>query len=167
MSEQAPIDGLNFAREGGRLQGELAVASMPRLEDVVVEQSGTVRYAIAGSVNAHGRPVLDVRTEATLPLVCQRCLARVDYKLQRTSRFLLVESEKNLPDVAEEDPNIETIPADALTDVPDVIEQEVLLGLPIAPMHPRGACEGFLELPRDDKPSPFAVLERLKKSRPG
>lgn len=164
MSDQAPIDGLNFAREGGRLQGELAVALMPRLEDLLEEQTAAVRYVIAGSINAQGRPVLDVRTEATLPLVCQRCLGRMDYELRRKSRFVLVEGDQDLPDVSEEDPSIETISADALTDVPDIIEQEVVLGLPIAPMHRQGACESAVKTPRDDKPSPFAVLERLKKT---
>ena len=163
MSDQAPIDGLNFAREGGRLQGELAVARMPRLEDLLEEHSGIVGYVIAGSVNAQGRPVLDVRTEATLPLLCQRCLGRMEYELQRSSRFVLVEGDQDLPDVSEEDPSIETMPADALTDIPDIIEQEVVLGLPIAPMHPQGACESAVKMPRDDKPSPFAVLERLKR----
>lgn len=163
MSDQAPIDGLNFAREGGRLQGELAVARMPRLEDLLEEHSGIVAYVIAGSVNAQGRPVLDVRTEATLPLLCQRCLERMDYELRRNSRFVLVEGAQDLPDVSEEDPSIETMPADALTDIPDIIEQEVVLGLPIAPMHPPGACESAVKMPGDDKPSPFAVLERLKR----
>ncbi len=157
------MDGLNFAREGGRLQGELAVARMPRLEDLLEEHSGIVHYVIVGAVNAQGRPVLDVRTEATLPLLCQRCLGRMDYELRRKSRFVLVEGHQDLPDVSEEDPNIETIAADALADIPDIIEQEVVLGLPIAPMHPQGACESAVKMPRDDKPSPFAVLERLKR----
>jgi len=164
MSDQAPIDGLNFAREGGRLQGELDVALMPRLEDLLEAQSGRVQYVIVGLINAQGRPVLDVRTEATLPVVCQRCLGRMDYALRRKSRFVLVEGDQDLPDVSEEDPNIETIPADALTDIPDIIEQEVVLGLPMAPMHPEGGCESAVKAPRDDKPSPFAVLERLKRT---
>ena len=45
-----------------------------------------------------------------------------------------------VPDVGEEDPDTEAIPAEWVSDVSDLIEQEVLLGLPIAPTHAEGAC---------------------------
>lgn len=162
MSEQAPIDGFEFAREGRRLEGEMAVSALQRLHDVVVDTSGAVRYRIEGSIDTQRRPVLDVTVEATLPLTCQRCLERMDYELKRRSRFLLVEGGEELPDVAEEDPETETMPVDALTDVADLVEQEVLLGLPIAPMHDEAACDAVRALPKDESPSPFAVLEQLK-----
>lgn len=163
MSDQAPIDALQFAREGGRLEGEIAVAGMPRLHDLVTETTGVVRYRIEGSINAKRKPVLDVAVEATLPLLCQRCLDRVDYELRRTSHFVLTEGEQALPDVADEDPDTETLPADALADIEDVVEQEVLLGVPIAPMHPAGICAAASDGDREARVSPFAVLEQLKR----
>lgn len=162
MSEQAPIDALQFAREGRRLEGEVAVAEMQRLHDVVTETSGVVHFWVAGSINAQRRPVLDVAIEAKLPLVCQRCLERTDYELRRTSRFVLAEGERDLPDVADEDPDTETLPADALADIADVVEQEVLLGLPIAPMHPEGGCDAVSKNEAGERVSPFAVLKQLK-----
>jgi len=163
MSEQAPIDALQFAREGRRLEGEIAVAAMLRLHDIVMETSGVVRYCIEGAVNANRKAVLDVDVDATLPLTCQRCLERTDYRLRRTSRFVLADSDQSLPDVADEDPETETLPADALTDIADVVEQEVLLGLPIAPMHPEGMCEAAPGYEVGERASPFAVLEQLKR----
>lgn len=163
MSDQAPIDALQFAREGRRLEGDMAVAEMPRLHDLVTETTGVVRYRIEGSISAQRKPVLDVAVEATLPLLCQRCLDRVDYELRRTSHFVLTEGEQALPDVADEDPDTETLPADALADIEDVVEQEVLLGVPIAPMHPAGACVAVSDGDREARVSPFAVLEQLKR----
>jgi len=162
MSDQAPIDALQFAREGRRLDGEVAVAGMQRLHDVLTETAGVVRYCIEGSINARRKPVLDVVVEATLPLTCQRCLERVDYPLKRASRFVLAEGDQELPDVAEEDPETETLPAEALADIDDVIEQEVLLGVPLAPMHPEGTCGAEPDSVRETRVSPFAVLEQLK-----
>lgn len=163
MSEQSPIDALQFAREGRRLEGEIAVAAMQRLHDIVTETSGVVHYCIEGAVNAKRKPVLDVAVEATLRLTCQRCLEPTDYRLRRTSRFVLADSDQDLPDVADEDPETETLPADALADIADVIEQEVLLGLPIAPMHPEGACGAAPGYEAGERVSPFAVLEQLKR----
>jgi len=164
MSEQARIDGLKFAREGRRLQGEIAVAELPRLEDIVFERSGVVSFALAGSTIRQGKPVLDVAVEATIALVCQRCLGRMDYKLRRTSRLVLNEGSQALPDVGDEDPNTESIPAEEISDVSDLVEQEVLLGLPIAPMHAEGMCEATPAPFRDEPPSPFAVLDKLKRT---
>jgi len=163
MSGQVPIDALVFAREGGRLKGELPVASMSRLQDVVVQAADTIRYRMEGMIDSRRRPVIDVSVEGRLQLLCQRCLKPIAFPLQRTSRFVLVSSEGELPDVADEDLETESIPVDAFADIEDIVEQEVLLGLPIAPMHAEdGACGSERPDAGNDRPSPFAVLEKLK-----
>lgn len=163
MSGQAPIDALKFAREGGRLEGEIPLSDMPRLQDVVASAAGSIRYRVQGAIDAKRRPVIDVAVEGELALVCQRCLDPIAHILQRTSRFVLVDEEGELPDVGDEDPDTESIPIDALADIEDVVEQEVLLGLPIAPMHAEGACGSEHRDTSKDRPSPFAVLATLKR----
>ena len=163
MSEQALIDSLKFAREGGRLQGEVAVAKLSRLEDVVSEPSGNVRYVLGGRLNAHGKPVLDIEVEVTLALSCQRCLGRIDFMLRRESQLLLVESGQSLPEVGDEEAEMESIAAEDVNDVTDIVEQEVLLGLPIAPVHSEGMCEPAGWASREERISPFADLGKLKK----
>ena len=163
MSEQAQIDGLKFAREGRRLQGVLAVRELPRLQDLLADSSGKIDYTFAGSVNGRGKPVLDIDVSGSLALVCQRCLGRMDYELRRSARLILIEGGQPLPDVADEHPNAENIAAGDVSDVSDIVEQEVLLGLPIAPTHPDEMCDARPDLPRDEPRSPFAELSKLKK----
>jgi uncharacterized protein len=163
MSEQTRIDALQFAREGQQLEGDIVVAAMQRLRDIVSETSGTVHYRVEGSIDAR-KPVVNVTVEARLPLTCQRCLGPVEYDLRRTSRFILADSNQELPDIADEDPETETLPADMLADIEDLVEQEVLLGLPIAPMHFKGGCEDTAsEDAHDKRHLPFAVLEQMKR----
>jgi uncharacterized protein len=162
MSGQAPIDALQFAREGGRLEGEIPVARMSRLQDLVAEATDAIRYCVQGGTDARRRPVIDVRVEGSLRLVCQRCLDPIEFPLQRSSRFVLVSGEAELPDVADEDPDTETVAVDALADIEDVVEQEVLLGLPIAPMHEDDACGSNRAQAGNERPSPFAALAQLK-----
>ena len=164
MSGRARIDGLKFAREGRRLHGELAIAGLARLEDVLFDPAGVVSFVLLGSTNAQGKPVIDVEVEGTLALVCQRCLGRMDYPLRRKSRFILIECGQAMPDVGDEDPNTENMPVDELSDVSDIIEQEVLLGLPFAPLHDESACDAGPELPRTMAESPFAALGKLKRT---
>lgn len=160
MLEQAEIDGLKFAREAQRLAGELDVAAMPRLQDSLFESTGQVLYALVGTMDRHGHPVIEVTVRGTIPLVCQRCLERLDYGLNRLSRLVLVADADALPDVAEEDPDSETIAAADVVNVADLIEQEVILGLPFAPMH-ESPC-GLAPVPQPRADSPFAVLRSLQ-----
>jgi uncharacterized protein len=163
MSEQAQIDGLKFAAEASHLTGDLAVAAMPRLQDSVFEPVGNVVYELAGKTNRHGQPLIEVYVRGSIPLVCQRCLERLDFDLHRRSRLVLVEEGRELPDVAQEDPDTETIPAAEVGNVADLVEQEVLLGLPLAPVH-EAPCTGRTDAPEAPTDSPFAVLRTLKRT---
>lgn len=163
MSEQARIDGLRFAQEALRLADELAVAAMPRLQDSVYEPSGSVRYELAGMIDRHGQPLIEVHVHGSIPLVCQRCLGRLDYDLDRRSRLVLVADARALPDVAQEDPDTESMPAAEFGNVADLVEQEVLLGLPLAPVHAT-PCIDSTEGQQAPAESPFAVLRTLKRT---
>jgi len=163
MSEQALIDGLKFAGEARHLAGELAVAAMPRLQDSVFEPAGRVLYELTGATDRHGHPLIEVSVQGLIPLVCQRCLGRLDYDLKRQSRLVLVDDGGELPDVAQEDPGTETIPAAEVENVADLVEQEVLLGLPLAPVH-EAPCVGRTDEPEAPADSPFAVLRTLKRT---
>ena len=162
MSGQALIDGLKFAREQQCLHGELEIAALPRLEDELFERSGKVSFTLAGSIDRHGKPVLAVEVRGTLVLRCQRCLGRFDYELARKSRLVLAAPGQRLPEVGEEDPETEAVPAESVGDIADLIEQEVLLGLPIAPAHAEGSCSTDAAVTTDRPASPFAALAKLK-----
>ncbi len=164
MSEQAFIDGLKFAQEHERLQGSVAISTMPRLADVVLEQSGHADFDLKGSVGRNSRAVIDVEVRAKLALTCQRCLDRLDYALERKSRLLLIPDGGRLPDVGTEDPEAEALPASAVANVTDLIEQEILLGLPLSPVHPEGQCKNDVGVQNEGPSSPFAVLAGLKTS---
>jgi uncharacterized protein len=164
MPEQALIDGLKFAREARRLVGELALAAMPRLEDSVFEPAGRVQYALTGTTDRYGQPIIEVSVRGTVPLQCQRCLERLDYVLDRTSRLALVVPGAQLPDVAEEDPDTEAIAAAEVANVADLIEQEVLLGLPLVPVHDQ-PCTPAQEPAAEKIESPFAVLRNLQQKQ--
>ena len=164
MSQQQSIDGVKFAREGQRLRGNVPVERLSRIVDELFERTGDVSFVLAGHVDRNGKPVIDVEVRALLYLVCQRCLCRLEFNLERHSRLFLAVPGQVLPSIDSETTDAETVPAESVANVLDVVEQEVLLGVPFAPAHEEGKCvlparqlDGQIE-------SPFSALAQLKAS---
>ena len=65
----------------------------------------------------------------------------------------------------DEDESTDVIPAVPRLDLRVLLEDEVMLGLPLAPRHTPGACAPQAEAPQaeTEAPSPFAALARLRR----
>lgn len=161
MSEQATIDSVEFARSGRRLQGDVAVADMARLCESLGSGGGVLHYALSGTLSEKGRPQLVCEVEGVLNLVCQRCMGPLLFPLSTRSILELASEGEVLPPVEDEDDAVDLIPADAAMDVLALVEDEVLLSLPVAPMHDGKTC-GVAHSFRTGKTNPFEVLSALK-----
>ena len=155
------IDSLDFARRGGELSGEVPVAELPRMSDILADSEGEISYILRGLAENDGKPQLELILDGACNLRCQRCLNALSYPIKLVSRLRLVsEGEVDGSDI--EDDEVDSIPAEKRLDVLALIEEEVLLSMPIAPKHGSGECEIAVEsLSRSN--SPFAVLAGLKK----
>jgi uncharacterized protein len=159
MSHQPVIDGLEFARTGSKLQGAWPVADFPRLRDALRADGGALRYELEGLPEAQGRPALRLRLEGTLQLTCQRCLGALEFPLGIEVTLQLAASQAEMDAEPLEAEGPERIVAGREMPVHDLIEDELLLALPIAPRHER--CAGReAETPRAAR-SPFAGLRGL------
>jgi uncharacterized protein len=155
------IDSLDFAQRGLELSGEVPVAELGRLADVLADSVGSVSYVLRGFIGRDSRPQLALSLEGTCNLRCQRCLNALSYPIKRLAKLRLVsEGEMGVDDI--EDDEVDSVPADQHLDVLALIEEELLLDMPIAPKHDFGVCEIAAEgLNRST--NPFAVLAGLKK----
>lgn len=163
----AVIDSLEFSRDGRALEGEIGVASLGRLADVVVEPVGTLRCTLRGlppEQRRDGKPGLELVVSGSLRLRCERCLQPMDYPLRVASRLLLIAAGEPWPDededVEPDDDEWDAIEASREQSVLALVEDEVLLALPIVPRHE--ACKPPVALEDEHEPSPFAVLAKLK-----
>jgi uncharacterized protein len=163
MSARAVIDSLEFARSGQQLQGAIAVAQLARLTDSLFDTGGNLKFALSGGLDAEHRPRLNLKVEGAINLRCQRCLDSLAYPVEVESS-LLVLTGKAGGETAEFD-ELDGIPADPHTDVWALVEDEVLLAIPIAPRHAEGQCSAAMKTTPDGTPSPFAVLAKLKQQR--
>jgi len=163
MSEQVVSDPLKFARGRQSLEGNLSVASMRRLHDSLASDAGTVEFRLTGYLNEEGAPCLRCQVSGVLKMICQRCLEPMNYALNVDSVLLLTTDAQLLQNDDPEAPDV--ILAQQDLPVADLVEEEILLVLPMAPLHSAGECKAVSVLSETGKLHPFAVLARLKSDK--
>lgn len=159
MSHQPVIDGLEFAKTGSKLQGEWPVSAFPRLGDLLHSDQGVLRYALVGVPEEQGWPALRLKCEGTLQLTCQRCLRAMDVPLHLAVSLQLLATQEEMDAEPLQAEGPERIVAGREMQVRVLVEDEVLLALPLAPRHED--CTGKPGQAGAAKPSPFAGLRRL------
>jgi len=160
MSQRIVIDSLAFARGAGSLQGELPVASLTRVLDVLVDSDGLLSYRVEGRLGSRNRPQLLLQLDGVLSVCCQRCLEGIDFPVKVRSVLEFVNDEEDLTQEEIEDDSKDFLPAQNELDVVALIEEEIILDLPTAPRH--DSCA----LPETGQGtgvvSPFSVLKGFK-----
>ncbi len=146
------------------------MAELSRLHDLLEDTQGQLKYSVHGGLDNQGHPLLDISISGSCRLRCQRCLQGMEYPVQLETRLLLCEqAELDALDDDEEE-ECDSILAEKHMDVLNLLEEEILLNLPIAPRHEPGGCPAADEgnVTRIGEPkegqNPFAVLAKLKRS---
>jgi len=163
MSARTVIDSLEFARSGQQLQGAVAVAELARLTDSLFNTGGELKFLVRGGYDTRQRPRLQLTVEGLINLKCQRCLGSLAYPVAVESSLLVLTGGAG-GETAELD-ELDGIPADQHTDVWALVEDEVLLAIPLAPRHPDEQCNAAVKTSQDRAASPFSVLAKLKQDR--
>ena len=160
MSQAMVIDSQAFARQAGSLQGELPIVSLTRVLDLLVDSAGVLSYRVEGRLGPRNRSQLVLEVDAVLSLCCQRCLEPIAYPVKVRSVLEFVADEEELTQEEIEDDSKDCLPAQDEFDVLTLIEDEVILALPVAPRHDRCALPAATK--GTEAVSPFAVLKEFK-----
>ena len=173
------LDVRAFAAEAGSLAGDERLGAHSRL---MVETEGRgadspLAWSASGELrnpqHVHPEVWLRLQASAVLPLTCQRCLGPVEVLIAVDRPFRFVEDESTA--LAQDDGSEEDLLALSRSfDLVELIEDELLMDLPVAPRHE--ACpepvklavadEDFHDAPAQGE-NPFALLRRLKSGEPG
>ncbi len=159
MAHQPVIDGLEFARAGSKLQGAWPVADFARLRDALHSKAGTLLYELQGVAQDRGRPALSLRVGGTLQLVCQRCLGALEFPLNIAVSLHLAATQDEIDAEPLQAEGPDRIVAGREMPVRDLIEDELLLAIPIAPRH--GRCAGGASDSVREQQLPFAGLRNM------
>ncbi len=136
------------------------VESLGRLVESLLEPVGTVTFEFQGERDDEGKLYVDLQIQGDLVLQCQRCLEAMVWPCNVQNRLLLLRSGEELPENELENDAVDALEVEPLTDLLALVEDEVLLALPLVPRHEN--CEPPVKAGVDDEISPFAVLRQLR-----
>ena len=145
------VDPRKLADRGTSLQGELLLADLERLCDPLSDTVGTVQAKFVFERDERKSVVIHSFIDTEVKMVCQRCLELVTLPIHSECSYAVVKEGANtqsLPkgyDVLElgEDP----------LDLHALIEEELLLALPIVPAHHPEECQQPAGLDDESEPS--------------
>lgn len=148
------------------VKGRLAVRAMPRLADLLLDGDAAfelVLRAYRTHVFGADRDCLDLLIGGDVRIACQRCLSAVVCPIKIEARLLLVRSGQSWPEDEEMSDNYDAIEMNDDLKVIDVVEDEVLLALPISPRHADCRCPATSGESCGGGALPFAALSGLRK----
>ena len=164
-----------FAEAGVPLNGATPLQNLKRLAQEIqgLEPDLVASWQAAPELRAGSTAQMDIwlhlTATTTLPLTCQRCMGPVLTALHADQWFRFVATEDVA--MAEDDAAQEDLLVLAPQfDLIEVLEDELLMALPLVPMH--DVCPelpvlsaGVVDEPADlaGKPNPFAALAQLMK----
>ncbi len=160
------IEPRKLAEHAETLQGKLLLKEMSRLAPSLASADGEVEIELSFGVDSGKIPFLQGQVKAQLILQCQRCLEPYTYEIMAPFLLGMIQKEQEAAKLPERyDPLI--IPADGEMVLSDIIEDELIIDLPIVPMHDPKVCKGLsrAEDKMDDleKENPFKKIEVLRK----
>ena len=156
------LDVEELASQRAVLAGFVDPASMPRLLEVVTATPDAIAYRIEFARDASGRPRMIGSVEGTLPLVCQRCLEKLDWHFDTRFEFLVIGNERE-----ETNGRDAVVCSGGRTELGPMLEDELLLALSNAPVHAYGTCEAPAirtagGQPAQRRSNPFSALHALR-----
>jgi uncharacterized protein len=180
MSSNLQANRLNmqaFVQDGVPLAETTLLQNLERLAKEVQgpQPDSAVHWTAKGELRAQAGAEpelwLHLQAKADLPLICQRCMgaviAPVDvdqwYRFVATEDIAMAEDDESEEDLLVMEPHFDLLA---------VLEDELLMALPLVPMHEQcpqaptlSAGEADIASESAEKPNPFAVLAGLKKKK--
>jgi uncharacterized protein len=169
MSLPTHLDPRKLAQQDYLLEGELGAEHLPRLASSVESICAPLKATVRFSVDESKAKIASGSVSVSVMAICQRCLDEVKVDLHAEFAVQIIWSEDKIQQVAR---NYEPwLVSDRMADLSELLEDEILLALPLVNYHPVGACTGDAFIGsvdvRDDVPegdNPFNILKQLKRS---
>lgn len=127
-----PLEVDRLSRGAATLDFDIALAQLSRLRSRAELIGGTVRGSVRFGRDARVA-VADVSLEGTAQLRCQRCMRAMVLPLSAHTRVALLASAAEASTIPE--PLEPVLASDGRISLAELVEEEVLLSLPIVPMH--------------------------------
>src|ERR1700738_412742 len=122
-------------------EGSVNADDLPRLAETLAGGAGKLRFRVAALLDKRRRKVVSCIIEGFVFLTCQSSLEAFRHDISVQDRLVLVDNGSQLPPVEAENDEEDFLVADEPLDIRDLVEDAVLLALPMVPRKP-GLEEG-------------------------
>ena len=132
------IEPIRLGKLSARLEGDLSLKNLSRLQEMGDQGDEQAHVEMEFGQDAAKLYYIRGKIKATVKLICQRCNSPMAFDLESVFSLSPVVSEeraKNLPSLYEP-----VFMQDEIISVNDMIEDEILLALPMVPKHEDKAC---------------------------
>jgi uncharacterized protein len=161
------VNPLRFAENATQLHGHLFIKDMQRLTPSLYKQDGEVEVRLQFGIDAQGIRFLKGLASAQLTLQCQRCMEAFTHEISGDFTYAMVSDEEKAKRLPKHYDPVFVI-EDSLN-IQDMVEEELIINLPIVPMHCSEDCKIQLPITVAADPGatvaadhPFKVIELLK-----
>jgi uncharacterized protein len=169
-SDPRALDLRGACAEGLALQEHWPLLGFARLVESLAAVPVDERVAWRATARLHpvkgGEPEhwLRLQADTTVPLQCQRCLGPLAQPLEVDRHFLFVADEDEAERLDEESEH-DVLVLQPRLNLAELLEDELILALPIVPRHEGDCPEPLRPAGEDDagRPHPFAALAALRK----
>ncbi|WJF89498.1 DUF177 domain-containing protein [Paraburkholderia bonniea] len=190
------LDLFEFARSGCQAAGAVRASQLPRMLNEIPAEApdrdttftwqaeGATQPELQDNGAEEPQPYLRLALHGAAWLECQRCLAPYLQTFAADATYRIVNTEAEAEAFPLDESEIDVIVGSRQFDLCDLIEEELLLALPLVPKHEicpavheslvsgMGAAQGDMPDEAQDaieskpeRPNPFAVLEALKRKK--
>jgi len=133
------LDPIKLGKHNAQMQCQFSLRNLPRLQEIADQQNQIAEINLQFGQDERRTYFIKGKIKTTLNLICQRCNKPMHYVMDVTfalSPVISDERAKNLSDhyepVAMENESVSAV---------DMIEDEIILALPMVPKHSGDVCE--------------------------
>jgi uncharacterized protein len=167
------VDTRKIFQKQGELSGTVAIERLAGFQQYLISKSAEIEVELSFSLNESSKRIISGTLDASVSVACQRCLEPVKIILKDNFRLALVNDESQIGGLgADFEP---WICEDKNLILTDVIEEQLILCLPIVSYHANDSCQAITfstqttELrqkgAKKESNNPFAVLQTLKSDK--
>ena len=162
------VDPRKLADRAATLEGELPFETLPRFSEQLADKAGSVRAKFAFEREERRVAVIRCELDADVRMVCQRCLELATLPVHVECAYQVVKEGASDSVVPKGYEAVEV--GEELLDLLTLAEDELLLALPIVPLHDSQDCQQLAGFDKPDpqqnevsRSNPFDVLAQLKR----
>ena len=136
------IDPFQLAKQKAQLTGHISLKQMPRLKPVTLSQQGAAEIQLDFGQDDYGEAVIHGRIAAVLELECQRCGKPAAIPVAVELCLYPIKYEAQMATLKQDQEPL--ITHDEPVKIVDLVEEELLLSLPMVVKHDEAACNVHL-----------------------